>query len=177
MLGYPRFCVSQLAGTEVMHFLSWALDVEKPTWIWRTRIDLLLVYLLKIVYRVYKRTPRQPWCHFPLSFHSHHFNNKGPQMRFTCTGSPSFDSQLSRIKAELLKGKGGALPEWCGWLIKRTQTSSTCEMFRSRWVKHAQPRLTHTSWNQKVILRHFQIRGSLMSPGQWFIHLRLFERL
>lgn len=163
-----RFCISELAGTEVAHFLSWGKNEKNSKDFKNTH------WFIVNVYHVYKRTPRR---HVPQSFHSHHFNNKGPQMRCTCTGSPSFDSQLSRIKAELLKGKRGALLEWCGWLIKWTQTSSTCEMFRSRWVKHAQPRLTQTSWNQKVILRHFQIRGSLMSPGQWFIHLRLFERL
>lgn len=98
--------------------------------------------------------------------------NKDPQMfwrlKLTCTVSPCFDIQLSRIKLDILKGKVGSLSG---------QTSATCEMFKSWLVKHSQPWLTHTSWNQKVILRHFQIRGSLMSTGQWFILLILFERL
>lgn len=92
--------------------------------------------------------------------------NKDPQMfwrlKLTCTISPCFDIQLSRIKLDILKGKN-CRSSVVGSLSG--QTSATCEMFKSRWVKHSQPWLTHTSWNQKVILRHFQIRGSLMSTG------------
>lgn len=76
-----RFSVSELAGTEVMHFCalveeSGAMVVEKLTWIQRTHVDLLLTYFQNIVCCVYNRTLRKPRFYFPQSFHSHPFNNK-----------------------------------------------------------------------------------------------------